>query len=39
MIDEVLDYALEKSKNDEIIETQPIWADGKSSADISATIE
>ncbi|HEY0659320.1 MAG TPA: endopeptidase La [Pyrinomonadaceae bacterium] len=39
MIDEVLEFALEKSKTDEVIESQPIWADGKNPTDISATIE
>jgi ATP-dependent Lon protease len=39
MIDEVLGFALEKAKTDEVIETQPIWADGKNSTEISATIE
>jgi ATP-dependent Lon protease len=39
MIDEVLKFALETDKSEDILEMPPIWTDDKSSADISATIE
>jgi ATP-dependent Lon protease len=39
MIDEVLRFALEDGKTDEVIETQPIWSDNQTSAEISRTIE
>ncbi|HEX8637146.1 MAG TPA: S16 family serine protease, partial [Pyrinomonadaceae bacterium] len=38
-IDEVLNFALEGGKNDEIIETQPIWNDNQPSTEVSTTIE
>ena len=39
MIDEVLNYALEPVKTDEIISTEPIWTDQQNSTEISANIE
>jgi ATP-dependent Lon protease len=39
MIDEVLRFALEDGKNDEVLETQPIWSDNQTSSEISRTIE
>jgi ATP-dependent Lon protease len=38
-IDEVLKYALEDGKSEEILEMPPIFADGKPASDITATIE
>jgi ATP-dependent Lon protease len=38
-IDEVLTFALEGGKTDEIIETQPIWNDNQTSTEVSTTIE
>ncbi|MEP6903656.1 MAG: endopeptidase La, partial [Actinomycetota bacterium] len=39
MIDEVLKYALEPDKTEEILETPQIWKTDKPATDISATIE
>jgi ATP-dependent Lon protease len=39
MIDEVLKYALETGKSEDILETPQIWKTDKTSTDISATIE
>jgi ATP-dependent Lon protease len=39
MIDEVLKFALEQGKPEEILETPQIWKTNKPSTDISATIE
>jgi ATP-dependent Lon protease len=38
-IDEVLIFALETDKNDDILEMPPLWSDAKTSTDISAAIE
>jgi ATP-dependent Lon protease len=39
MLDEVLEFALEPAKTDEVLSTRPIWTDGQPSSDISANIE